>query len=196
MSLREEAIERFQQCFRQAEACAQIADATAMTLSTVSPEGQPAARTVLLKQLDQRGFVFYTNTQSRKGRHLAAQPRAGLCFYWAPLSLQVLVEGLVSQVSHEEADAYFASRPRLSQIGAWASRQSEPLDSLETLARRVEDLEREYADKTIPRPPYWSGYRVDPGFIEFWTAGDGRLHRRERYERGPDAQWTHYFVNP
>ncbi|MFV8834283.1 pyridoxamine 5'-phosphate oxidase [Aquisalimonas sp.] len=196
MTLREQAIDRFQEWFSQAQECAAIADATAMTLATVSEGGQPGARTVLLKGVDHRGFVFYTNTRSRKGRHLAVQPRAAVCFYWAPLNLQVLVEGEVGQVSDEEADAYFASRPRLSQIGAWASEQSQPLDSLETLAERVSTLEQDYADRTVPRPPHWTGYRIDPAFMEFWAAADGRLHRRERYERGDDGTWSHCFVNP
>lgn len=196
MSLRDSALERFRQWFAEARDNDAVDDATVMTLSTVSPEGQPAARTVLLKQMDDRGFVFYTNWRSRKGQHLVAQPRAALCFYWAPLGRQVLVEGDVAGVSDEEADAYFASRPRLSQIGAWASAQSEPLESPETLARRVEELERAYADRTVPRPPHWSGFRVDPRFLEFWSAGDGRLHQRERYECDSRGVWTHCFVNP
>lgn len=196
MNLRNEAIQRFRDWFGQARDCASIADATAMTLSTVSPHGQPAARTVLLKQVDERGFVFYTNRRSRKGQHLAANPRAALCFYWPPLGLQVLVEGTVEDVSDGEADAYFASRPRLSQVGAWASEQSRPLESPEVLAQRVAALEREYEGVTVPRPPYWSGYRVNPVFMEFWSAGDGRLHRRERYEADADGEWHHCFVNP
>ncbi|MDN3517913.1 pyridoxamine 5'-phosphate oxidase [Aquisalimonas lutea] len=196
MNLRNEAIQRFRDWFDQARDCESIADATAMTLSTVSPHGQPAARTVLLKQVDERGFVFYTNRRSRKGQHLAANPRAALCFYWPPLGLQVLVEGTVTDVGDEEADAYFASRPRLSQIGAWASEQSRPLESPEVLAERVAELEREYEGVTVPRPPHWSGYRVDPQFMEFWSAGDGRLHRRERYEADAGGAWSHCFVNP
>lgn len=196
MTLREQAIERFQEWFGRARNCAEIADATAMTLATVSDKGQPAARTVLLKGVDERGFVFYTNSRSRKGEHLATQPRAALCFYWPPLNLQILVEGEVCQVSDDEADTYFASRPRLSQIGAWASEQSRPLESPDVLAERVSALEREYASKDVPRPPYWTGYRVDPTLMEFWAAADGRLHRRERYERCSDGSWSHYFVNP
>ncbi len=196
MSLREDAIERFREWFDRALEHEDVADATAMTLSTVSPEGQPAARTVLLKEVDDRGFVFYTNKRSRKGRHLAATPRAGLCFFWPPLGLQVLVEGKVHDVSDAEADAYFASRPRLSQIGAWASQQSEPLEAPESLAQRVDELEREYADTTVPRPPHWSGYRIDPTLMEFWSAGDGRLHRRERYQVDAGGHWQHCFVYP
>ncbi len=196
MSLREDAIRRFQDWFEQARAHEDVGDATAMTLSTVSPDGQPAARTVLLKAVDVDGFVFYTNKRSRKGQHLSATPRAGLCFFWPPLGLQVLVEGSVSDVTDAEADAYFASRPRLSQIGALASHQSEPLDAPETLARRVEELEQQYAGQPIPRPRHWSGYRVTPTLMEFWSAGDGRLHRRERYDADAEGQWHHYFVNP
>ena len=196
MSLRDDAMERFEQWFSQARECREIADATAMTLATVSADGQPAARTVLLKGVDERGFVFYTNTLSRKGRHLSATPRAALCFYWTALNLQVLIEGSVTPVSEAEADGYFQSRPRLSQIGAWASKQSEPLESPEALAQRVADLDQEFGDAVIPRPPHWSGYLVVPTFMEFWSAGDGRLHRRERYQAEADGTWAHCFVNP
>ncbi|MFO7859456.1 MAG: pyridoxamine 5'-phosphate oxidase [Ectothiorhodospiraceae bacterium] len=196
MGVREQAIERFQTWFQEAKACEAIDDATVMTLATVSPAGQPAARTVLLKGVDEAGFVFYTNTTSRKGQHLAAQPRAALTFYWPPLGRQVLVEGGVSPVPDAEADGYFASRPRLSQIGAWASHQSQPLDSPEVLAQRVAELERYYQGVTIPRPPHWSGYRVDPTLMEFWMAGDGRLHHRERYAPDDDGHWHHGYVNP
>ncbi len=196
MTLRTRALERFREWFDAAGECAAIEDATAMTLATVGVSGQPAARTVLLKAFDERGFVFYTNKHSRKGEHLTANPRAALCFHWAPLGRQILVEGDVEDVSDAEADAYFESRPRLSRIGACASEQSRPLDEPETLARRVEALQAEYGDGPIPRPPYWSGYRVLPTLLEFWHAGDGRLHRRERYVHDGNGQWVHYFVNP
>jgi len=193
--LREEAIDRFIQLFRRAER-EQVPEHTAMTLATVHTDGLPAARTVLLKDVDHRGFVFYTNHKSRKGQDLAAMPAAALCFHWQPLASQVLVEGDVVIVSDAEADAYFASRPRLSQIGAWASYQSEPLADRRELEQRVADFERDFGDGQIPRPPHWSGYRVLPRLMEFWYAGDGRLHERERYELPADGPGRRYLVNP
>ncbi len=195
MTLFDEALARFSELLEEAER-RDLPEPTAMTLATVHPDGQPAARTVLLKGVDSRGFVFYSNRGSRKGRDLDASPRAALCFYWAALGLQVLVEGDVADVSDAEADAYFATRPRLSQIGAWASRQSEPLESQDALRRQVEEMEAEFGDGPIPRPPNWSGYRVIPRLMEFWSAGDGRLHIRERYELPADGEARKYFVNP
>ncbi|MCK8515558.1 pyridoxamine 5'-phosphate oxidase [Methylonatrum kenyense] len=193
--LREEAIDRFIQLFRRAEQ-EKVPEHTAMTLATVRADGRPAARIVLLKDVDHRGFVFYTNQRSRKGQDLAVTPAAALCFYWPPLASQVLVEGDVVPVSAAEADAYFASRPRLSQIGAWASEQSRPLHDRQQLEQRVADFERQFAEGPIPRPPDWSGYRVIPRLMEFWYAGDGRLHERERYELPLDGPGRHYLVNP
>jgi pyridoxamine 5'-phosphate oxidase len=157
--------------------------------------GQVSARTVLLKGYDERGFVFYTNTLSRKGRQLAENPRAALTFLWAPLGRQVLIEGAVGFVSDDEADAYFASRPRLSQAGAWASRQSEALETKELLEQRVADIEARYEGRQIPRPPHWTGYRLEPDLIEFWAAGEGRLHERDRYWL-EDGQWQYSLLNP
>jgi pyridoxamine 5'-phosphate oxidase len=195
MTLHDQAMERFQAALERARNDERIIEPTAMTLATALPDGHPSARTVLLKQVDRRGFVFYTNTLSRKGRQLAANPRAALVFLWAPLAEQVLVEGDVEPVTAEEADAYFRSRPRLSQIGAWASEQSQPLDDRETLVRRVEEFDRRYGDDPIPRPPHWSGYRVRPDLIEFWAGKAGRLHERDRYwhEAG---EWRHTLLNP
>ena len=195
MTLHDQAMERFQAALERARNDERIIEPTAMTLATALPDGHPSARTVLLKQVDRRGFVFYTNTLSRKGRQLAANPRAALVFLWAPLAEQVLVEGDVEPVTAEEADAYFRSRPRLSQIGAWASEQSQPLDDRETLVRRVEEFDRRYGDDPIPRPPHWSGYRVRPDLIEFWDGKAGRLHERDRYwhEAG---EWRHTLLNP
>lgn len=193
--LREEAIDRFIRLFQRAEQ-AQVPEHTAMTLATVHADGRPAARTVLLKEVDHRGFVFYTNQRSRKGQDLAATPAAALCFHWHPLASQVLVEGDVEPVSDAEADAYYASRPRLSRIGAWASDQSQPLRDRRQLEQRVAEYERRFAGGPIPRPPHWSGYRVIPRFMEFWYAGDGRLHERERYELPVDGPGRCYLVNP
>ena len=154
-----------------------------MALGTVGDDGQPSVRIVLLKAFDERGFVFYTNYEGRKGRELLGQPKAGLCFYWATIDIQVRVEGSVTKVADNEADAYFATRARLSQIGAWASRQSEPLETPTALDERVRKYEEKFAGKDIPRPRFWSGFRVQPERIEFWKAKPNRLHERHLYTR-------------
>jgi pyridoxamine 5'-phosphate oxidase len=178
-------IEEFREHFALAKAVdrALLPDPTAMSLATVSPDGAPSVRIVLLKAVDERGFVFYTNMNGRKGRELIATPRAALCFHWAALETQIRVEGSVEAVSDAEADAYFASRARESQIGAWASRQSETLASMDELRARVLEVEQLYADKPVPRPPNWTGRRVLPERIEFWHAGAYRLHERRLFER-------------
>lgn len=156
-----------------------LPEPTQMALATADTAGNPAVRMVLLKAYDRRGFVFYTNLESRKATQLAENPRAALCFHWTTMEAQVRVEGPVLAVSSEEADAYFASRPRGSQIGAWASKQSRPLKDRADLERRIAELEAQYADAEIPRPPFWSGYRVVPERIEFWSGRTSRLHDRE-----------------
>ena len=178
-------IAEFRALFAQAQAVdrLRLPDPTAMSLATVSRDGAPSVRIVLLKHVDERGFVFYTNLDSRKGRELTATPRAALCFYWPALDTQIRVEGTVEAVSDAEADAYFASRARESQIGAWASQQSETLASMDELRERVAAVEARFADQAVPRPPHWSGRRVKPSSIEFWHAGEFRLHERRRYER-------------
>lgn len=170
---------------------------TAMTVATVGRDGRPAARTVLLKAFDERGFVFFTNFSSRKGRQLAANPQAALLFHWKHLreGVQVKVEGTVEPVSAAEADAYFASRPRGSQIGAWASLQSQPLASRELFDQRVADVEKRYEGQEVPRPPHWSGFRVVPERIEFWYGAQFRLHERQCYER-VDGAWTKLMLFP
>ncbi len=169
----------------------------AMVLATVGPEGRPSARVVLLKGFDARGFVFYTNLESRKGRELAAHPAASLTFYFRPLPRQVRVEGLAHPVSAEEADAYFATRPRGSQVGAWASDQSAPLPSRATLESRFAEVEAQYQGKPIPRPPHWSGFRLVPDLIEFWVGRENRLHEREVFTRDtPDAPWKVQHLYP
>ena len=153
-------------------------NAHAMTLATATPEGRPSARAVLLKGLDARGFVFYTNLESRKSDELFANPHAALCFLWKSLNRQIRVEGTVEQVADDEADAYFASRPRDSQLGAWASDQSRPLASHALLERRVDEFSRRFEEGTVPRPIYWSGFRVVPQRVEFWQERPYRLHDR------------------
>jgi pyridoxamine 5'-phosphate oxidase len=170
---------------------------TAMTVATVGRDGRPAARTVLLKGFDQRGFVFYTNFSSRKGRQLAANPQAALLFHWRHLrdGVQVKIEGTVEPVSAEEADAYFASRPRGSQLGAWASLHSQPLASREQFEKRYADVEKQYEDASVPRPPHWSGFRVVPERIEFWYGAQFRLHERQCYERS-NGVWSQVMLYP
>ncbi len=174
-------LSRFMQWFEDAKAHPHIIEPTAMTLATVSAEGHPRARIVLLKDFDDRGFVFYTNHTSAKGQELLAHPHAALVFYWMPLTRQVRIEGSISVVSDDEADAYFASRVRGKQIGAWASLQSQPLDSRETLQERIAMLETQYEGKPVPRPPHWSGFRLTPHLFEFWSEGEFRLHDRDIY---------------
>lgn len=168
---------------------------TAMTLATSSGDGVVAARVVLMKQLDERGVVFYTNRDSVKGQHLRAHPRAAACFYFSRLERQVRIEGPVAPVTDEEADDYFRSRPRGSQIGAWASDQSRPLENREALEQRVADLEAQYASRDVPRPPHWSGYRLVPEAIELWQGRASRLHERWRIEQS-GAAWKRTLLNP
>ncbi|HET8552503.1 MAG TPA: pyridoxamine 5'-phosphate oxidase [Gammaproteobacteria bacterium] len=189
-----EAVGRFSEWFALAREQS-VNEPTAMTLATVDADGRPAARTVLLKQFDERGFVFYTNTRSRKGMHVDANPYAALCFFWQGLMRQVLVEGEVRRVSDAEADAYWATRPRLSQVGAWASKQSSLLDARETMERRLAEYSEQYADATVPRPSHWTGYRIAPTMIEFWQSRPGRLHERERYWHDGES-WKKSLIYP
>lgn len=170
---------------------------TAMTVATADAQGRPAARTVLLKAFDARGFVFYTNYESRKGRQLTENPQAALLFLWKTLreQVQVKIEGTVEPVSLAEADEYFASRPRPSQIGAWASIQSQTLDSRETFEERITAFEKKFEGLDVPRPPHWSGFRVVPERIEFWYGARFRLHERHHYQR-LDGQWTKRMLYP
>jgi len=166
-------------------------DPTAMALATVGQDGMPSCRMVLLKGHDANGFVFYTNYESRKGRQLLETPKAALLFHWKSLRRQVRIEGAVAPVSGDEADAYFASRHKQSQIGAWASQQSRPLQGRFELEKRVATFTAKYAVSQVPRPPYWSGFRLTPRLIEFWQDGAFRLHDRLVYTRGAAGQdWS------
>jgi pyridoxamine 5'-phosphate oxidase len=187
-------IVRFQQSFARAAESEAFA-AERVVLASADSRGRPSARFVLLKGADARGFVFYTNLASRKGRELAENPWAALAFHWSSTGEQVRVEGPVEQVSDEEADAYFATRPRGSQLGAWASHQSEHIGSRDELERRVADLDREHAGRVIPRPDHWGGFRVVPSVIEFWHDRSDRLHDRFLYTRTAEG-WTLTRLSP
>lgn len=190
-----DALGRFSTLLERAKADTSILEPTAMTLATVAPDGRPTARIVLLKHFDVRGFVFYTNKQSHKGHDLAGEPRAALCFHWQPLLEQARVEGVTESVSDAEADAYWASRKRISQIGAWASQQSEEMQTKDTLHREFARFEKQFEGKPVPRPTHWSGFRLAPNLMEFWSSREGRLHERECYLLG-DQGWRHTWMYP
>lgn len=187
--------EVFQEWYQEVLATPSITEPAAMVLATADQRGHPSARVVLLREFDERGLVFYTNYQSRKGSELLANPQASLCFYWMELHKQVRVEGTVLQVSSEEADAYFAKRPRGSQIGAWASLQSSPLSETEILKQRIQEYTEKFSGKDILRPPHWSGFRIVPHYWEFWQEGQFRLHSRTIYCKN-DAGWEQSFLYP
>ena len=185
-----EPFERFESLLQEATALPRerLPEPTAFALGTCDrASGRPAVRMLLLKDMDERGFVFYTNYESRKGRELLANPNAAMCFHWQPMEIQVRVEGEARPVEAADADAYFASRARGSQIGAWASEQSRAIGEEGLLDRRVADFERRFAGKTVTRPPHWSGFRLVPDRIEFWKGMPSRLHRRQLYTRSKDG---------
>ena len=189
-------IEQFRRWFADAEAEPRIVFAEAVCLSTLGPAGTPEGRMVLLKHFDERGFVFYTNLESAKARSLARHPRAGMTFHWQPLARQVRIRGVVKPVSADEADAYFATRPRESQLGAWASDQSRDLDSRAMLEERLRAAQQRFTGGDVPRPPHWSGFRIVPESIEFWQEGPSRLHDRFAYERNATGEWTRRRLYP
>ncbi len=187
-------IVRFSDWLAESEA-SEPNDPNAVALATVNAAGQPSVRMVLLKGLSDAGFVFYTNQQGRKADDLAANPRAGLLFHWKTLRRQVRVEGAVTPVSEAEADAYFATRGRISKLGAWASDQSRPLPDRATLEAKLAEVAARFEGGDVPRPPHWSGYRVAPERIEFWWDGEHRLHNRELFVRNRDT-WTTSLMYP
>jgi pyridoxamine 5'-phosphate oxidase len=188
-------IEQFERWFEEARR-AEVFEPNAMTLATVGLDGQPAARTVLLKGVDRRGLVFFTNLESRKSRELADNPKAALLFWWGPLQRQVRLEGKIEGVAEAEADAYFATRPRGSQIGAWASQQSSAVESRATLEAAEQRFRERFEGSEVPRPDFWGGFRLVPEAIEFWQGRINRLHDRLRYDRQADGTWQIVRLSP
>ncbi len=187
-------MDQFRRWFDEALA-AGLHEPNAMTLATATPDGRPSARVVLLKGFDERGFVFYTNYEGRKGRELGENPPCALVFYWGELERQVRIEGRASRVPGEESDAYYESRPRGSRLGAWVSAQSREVTSREALEERLHGLEAEHEGHEVPRPPFWGGYRVEPEVVEFWQGRENRLHDRLLYRRVPDG-WKVVRLQP
>jgi pyridoxamine 5'-phosphate oxidase len=185
---------RFHESLSRAAAASSV-DPTAAALATADASGRPSARIVLVKRVDERGFAFFTNRESRKGRELAENPRAALCFHWPAIGEQVRAEGEVSLADDVDSDAYFATRPRESQIGAWASPQSAPLASRGALEDAARAIAARFAGADVPRPPFWGGYLLRPERIEFWESAAGRLHHRTLFERAGDG-WTVSLLNP
>ena len=186
---------QFEKWFQEAVA-SKLVEPNAMIVASSTRDGRPSARTMLLKGVDGRGFVFYTNYESRKGRELDANPNVSLVFPWFPFERQVIVEGTVTKVAREEAEAYFHSRPLASQLGAWASAQSTIIPGRKALEEAMKDLETKYAGQPVPLPPHWGGYRVAPATVEFWQGRRSRLHDRLRYRRGTDGSWTVEGLSP
>jgi pyridoxamine 5'-phosphate oxidase len=192
----EDPLKQFKRWFDEALASG-LPEPNAMHISTVDENNRPSSRIVLLKELDQEGFVFYTNYHSRKGRHMALNPYVTLTFFWVELERQVRIEGRAEKVSEQESDDYFNIRPRGSQIGAWVSHQSEQLPNRDILQEKQAAYEQQFADTSVPRPPHWGGYRVVPDRIEFWQGRPSRLHDRIQYDLNPaDGLWTISRLSP
>jgi pyridoxamine 5'-phosphate oxidase len=172
-----------------------LREPTAMTLATADADGRPSVRTMLLKRFDEQGFVFFTNSHSRKGRELDENPHAALCFFWQPMMQQVRIEGRVVPIGAEESDSYWETRTRDSQLGAWASQQSDPLEDRKLLEHEVSEYHAQFLNQPVPRPPHWFGYRVVPERIEFWKSGWHRLHERVLYEKTTDG-WCKTLLFP
>jgi pyridoxamine 5'-phosphate oxidase len=186
---------QFKRWFAQALA-AQLPEPNAMTIATATPDGKPSARMVLLKDFDERGFVFFTNYSSHKGQELAKNPQAALVFWWVELERQVRITGRVEKISENESDQYFYSRPDNSRLGAWASNQSEAIASREVLEQRLQEFQRQYANQEIPRPNYWGGFRIIPTEIEFWQGRPSRLHDRLLYSYLDHGSWKIQRLSP
>ena len=189
-----EAFVRFQELLQRARET-DLREPTAMTLATADADGRVSARIVLLRAFDERGFVFYSNLNSHKALQINANAAVALCFHWDAIAEQVRIEGTATPIATDEADAYWKDRPRESQVGAWASRQSETLDARETLERRVAEIELEFRGQAVPRPEFWSGYRVSPRRIEFWANRPARLHERVVYELN-EGGWSQRMLYP
>ena len=189
-------IDHFTNWYQHACECKHIEEANAVNLATASATGMPTSRMVLLKTFTESGFVFYTNLGSRKAQQLSANPLAALCFYWEPLARQVRIEGRVTAVDDEQADEYFSSRPFKSKIGAWSSKQSQPLDHQKTLLKEIASQTVKYATKNVPRPSFWSGFCLAPNRVEFWQRGEYRIHQRQCYMRDENGQWEMQLLYP
>lgn len=188
--------EKFTEWYEEAKSCKQVNDVTEVTLATANKSGRPAARIVLLKSFDERGFCFFTNYTGRKSKDLLENPYAALCFYWNALGKQIRIEGKVEKLSAKESDDYFNSRPDESKLGAWASKQSTELKSREEFLTEVEKYKKQFEGKPIPRPGNWGGWRLVPDAIEFWEAQEFRYHKRELFEKQKDGSWKNKLLYP
>ena len=185
-----EPFKRFEEYFEKAKNDNKITEPTAMCLSSVNSNGEPSSRIVLLKKFNNNGFYFFTNFTSRKGREIIANPNVALCFFWASLGIQIRISGKASKISDAEADEYFATRPKDSQIGAWASKQSSEMNDWKEFEDRINEINIKFTNREVPRPEFWSGFCVNPKEIEFWFEGKFRIHRRELYVRDySDNSW-------
>ncbi|MFN0117367.1 MAG: pyridoxamine 5'-phosphate oxidase [Elusimicrobiota bacterium] len=194
MMLTPQLVKKFKDIYSKAQKCG-LKEPTAVTLSTCSSQAKPSIRTVLLKSFDENGFIFFTNKESRKGSQLKENPYAAMCFYWQPLEKQVIVEGVVKEISSQESDEYFQSRPINSQIGAWASKQSRSLQSRSQFVSEILKLKMKFLGKPIPRPDYWGGFCLKPIRMEFWTMKPFRLHERKLYEFSK-GDWKELLLYP